>query len=169
MGGTELFIASALMSGLSTAAGISQAQQQKKAQSQAAAIQAQQAQNDINALEVQKTQAEQDRRDRLERTTAAQRAAFAASGVSGDGSADAVFGNLLTEANKERDSYNANIDRQIQGLQSGIQLNLLSRPGPNYLGALADFGSSLVSDAGRYKPDFLNPPKPPKPPAGGES
>lgn len=166
MGGSELFIASALMSGLSTAAGISQAQQQKKYQTQQAAIQAQQAQNDITALEAQKAQAEQDRRDRLERATASQRAAFAASGVSGDGSADAVFGNLLRESDKDRASYNANIDHQIQSLQSGIQLNLLSRPGPNYLGALADFGGGLVSAADRYKPDFL---MKPKAPAGGQS
>ena len=123
-----LLAASTGLGAVSTISGMAQAQQQKKAQAQAAAIQTQQAQADIATLEQQKAQAEQDRRDRLERATAAQRAAFAASGVSGDGSADAVFGNLLNESNKERDSYNSQIDRQIQSLQSGIQLNLLSRP-----------------------------------------
>lgn len=133
---------------LSTASKMSEAKQQKKYQAQQAAIQAQQAQNDINALETQKAQAEQDRRDRVERATASQRAAFAASGVSGDGSADAVFGNLLREADKERSSYNANIDRQIQSLQSGIQLNLLKRPssysGLEAAGSLASGGAGFI-------------------------
>jgi len=165
MGGTEYFIASALMSGLGTAASMSQARQQQKSEAQTAAIKAQQAQSDIAALAAQKAQAESDRQDRLARATAAQHAAFAASGVSSDGSADAVFGNLLSQADSERKSFNADIDQRIRGLQSGIQLNLLSRSSPNYLGALAGFGDSLVSSAYRYKPDFLNP----KPKAGGTS
>lgn len=137
--GTIVPVLLAASSVIGTASSLSQAQQQKKYQAQQAAIQTQQAQNDINALETQKAQAEQDRRDRLERSTAAQRAAFAASGVSGDGSGSAVFGNLLREADKERSSYNANIDRQIQSLQSGIQLNLLQRP--SSYGALDAVGS----------------------------
>jgi hypothetical protein len=143
---------------IGTASKLSEAQQQKKYQAQQAAIQTQQAQNDINALEAQKAQAEQDRRERLERTTASQRAAFAASGVSGDGSGNAVFDNLLQEAGKERDSYNANIDHQIQSLQSGIQLNLLKRPSSygalDAIGSLASGGASFIragQDAGWFK------------------
>jgi len=150
MSGLEpvLLAASAGLGALSTVSSMSQAQQQKKAQAQAAAIQTQQAQNDIAALQAQKAQAEQDRRDRLERSTAAQRASYAAGGVSGDGSGGAVFDNLLREADKERSSYNANIDHQIQSLQSGIQLNLLKRPSQDdtfgNLASIAKSGADFI-------------------------
>lgn len=145
-----MFAISAGLSALSTASGIMQARQQEKYQRKTQAIQAQQARNEITALEEQKARAEEDRRDRLERAAAAQRAAFAASGVSSDGSGESVFANLLAESDKERRSYNAEIDRRIQGLNSGIQLNLLSRPGPDYLGALAGFGNDLMHAWDRY-------------------
>lgn len=121
-------LTTALLAAGSTLHGISQSRQQQKAQRQAQAIQSQQAQADIAALERQRAEAEEQRRDRQERATAAQRAAFAASGVSADGSANAVFDNLLAETDKERRSFNAQIDDRIRSLQSGIQLNLLSRP-----------------------------------------
>jgi len=153
MGTFAPFWLAAGMSALSTASGLAQAGQQQKAQRQAQAVQTQQAQAEIAALERQRADAEADRRNRLERTTAAQRAAFAAGGVSSDGSGDAVFGNLLAEADAERGRLNAEINRRIEGLQSGIRLNLLNRaPGPDYLGALTGFGQDVLRSWNRYSP-----------------
>lgn len=141
---------SAALSAVSTASGMAQARQQDKAQKQAQAIQAQQAQSDIAVLEQQRAQSETERQARLEKTMAAQRAAFGASGVSSDGSAEAVFGNLLAESDREGDAVNADFDRRIASLQSGIRLNLLDRGGPDYIGMLAGFGQNAVRNWDRY-------------------
>ncbi len=137
----------AAMSALGTASGIAQSVQQDKVQRRAQALQASQAQAEIDVLERQRAEAEEDRRDRLQRATAAQRAAFAAGGVSADGSGEAVFGNLLAEADAERRRFDAEVDRRIQGLQSGIQMNLLRGAQGNAFGraaAVADFGTDLI-------------------------
>ncbi|WP_341896617.1 hypothetical protein, partial [Ferrovibrio terrae] len=107
---------------LSTVSSISQASQQRKAQSQVQALQAQQAQAQMTDLERQRARADQDRRDRLERATASQRAAFAGAGVSSDGSGDAVFDNLLSQSEREKQDIDDKIDRSIRSLQDSMQL-----------------------------------------------
>lgn len=137
MSGIEPFLLAASTT-LGAVSSIAQASQQQKAQRQAQAIQMQQAQDQMAGLEEQRAKAERDRRDRLARSTASQRAAFAGSGVSGDGSGEAVFANLLTQSQCESDDINSQIDRQIRSLQSGLQLNLLSRTsGSDPFGMLA--------------------------------
>jgi len=122
---TALMIAS---TALGTASSISQASQQRKAQSQAQAMQAQQAQEQISELQRQQAKAEQDRRERLNRAMASRRAAFAGSGISSDGSGDAVFDNLLTSSLREKQDIDEQVDRTMRHLQDGIQLNLLKQP-----------------------------------------
>lgn len=157
MSGFETMLLAAA-SAAGTMSSLAQAGQQQKMQRQAQALQASQAQSDIAALERQRAEAEDDRRNRLERATAAQRAAFAAGGVSSDGSGEAVFGNLLAEADAERNRMNAEIDRRIEGLQSGIRMNLLSRSGSDGFGrfaSMAQAGSQLVN-AGRQLHSMLS-------------
>lgn len=124
MGGWE----TALLAVAGTIQGMQQSRQQEKYQRQVQGMQMQQAQSEIAGLEEQRASAERERRERLERAEASQRAAFASSGVSADGSGDAVFGNLLAQSEQERDDLNNQINRRIGSLQSGIQMNLLSRP-----------------------------------------
>lgn len=139
-----LMAASAALSAASAVQGMSQASKQEKYQKQAAAIQAQQAQAQIADLEEDRQKANRERLERLERAQATQRAAFAGSGVSSDGSGDAVFDNLLAQSEQERDDINDQINRRISSLQSGIQLNLLSRPSSsNLLGGLSQLTGSL--------------------------
>ena len=122
---TALMIAS---TALGTASSISQASQQRKAQAHAQALQDQQAQQQITELQRQQVRAERDRRERLNRAMASQRAAFAGSGISSDGSGDAVFDNLLTHSLREKQEMDEQMDRTMRNLQDGIQLNLLRRP-----------------------------------------
>ena len=107
------------------------------------------------ALEEQRAKAERDRRERLARGMASQRAAFAGSGVSSDGSGEAVFDNLLAQSQRESDDINSQINRQIRSLQSGIQLNLLSRAaGPDTFGTLASVakaGAGLIESGNQLK------------------
>jgi len=158
MSGIETFLMAA-STALGAVSSIAQASQQQKAQRQAQAIQMQQAQDQMAALEEQRAKAERDRRDRLARNTASQRAAFAGSGVSGDGSGDTVFANLLAQS--ERDDINSQIDRQIRSLQSGIQLNLLSRTsGPDPFGTLASVakaGAGLIESGKQLKTIITKP------------
>ncbi|MFN4309872.1 MAG: hypothetical protein ACK4FK_04695 [Ferrovibrio sp.] len=160
MSGIETFLMAA-STALGAVSSIAQSSQQQKAQRQAQAIQMQQAQDQMAALEEQRTKAERDRRDRLARSMASQRAAFAGSGVSGDGSGDAVFDNLLAQSERERDDINSQIDRQIRSLQSGIQLNLLSRSsGPDPFGTLASFakaGAGLIESGNQLKKIITKP------------
>ena len=125
MSGMEIaLIASTALGAMSS---ISQASQQRKAQSQAQALQAQQAQVQMADLEQQRAKADRDRRDRLTRATATQRAAFAGAGVSSDGSGDAVFENLLSQSMREKQEIDEKIDRSIRSLQDSMQLNLLQQ------------------------------------------
>ncbi|WP_300300935.1 hypothetical protein [Ferrovibrio sp.] len=147
MSGFEPFLMAA-GTALGAVSKIRQANQQQKAQSQAQAIQMQQVQDQLAALEEQRARVQRDRRERLARNTAAQRAAFAGSGVSGDGSGDAVFENLLSQSQRENQDIDSQIDRQIRSLQSGVQLNLLSRSsGSDPFGTLAAYakaGAGLI-------------------------
>lgn len=126
MSGMEI----ALMA-LGAASSISQANQQRKAQSQAQAMQAQQAQDQMNELQRQHAKAEQDRQERLRRASASQRAAFAGAGISSDGSGEAVFDNLLTQSLQEKQEIDERLDRSIRSLQDGMQLNLLRHQRPD--------------------------------------
>lgn len=160
MSGMEPFLlaASAGLGAISTVSGMAQARQQEKYQKQAAAIQAQQAQAQIADLEEDRQKANRERLERLERAQATQRAAYAASGVSGDGSGDAVFDNLLAQSEQERADIDDQINRRISSLQSGIQLNLLSRPSSsNLLGGLASVAGNLGRMSGYI--DQINAPK----------
>lgn len=134
---------------LSTVSSISQASQQRKAQSQAQALQAQQAQAQMADLERQRARADQDRRDRLERAMASQRAAFAGAGVSSDGSGDAVFDNLLSQSQREKQDIDDKIDRSIRSLQDSMQLNLLKSSSRSdslsNAATIAKSGASIIS------------------------
>lgn len=134
----------------STVSNAFQASQQSSYQNKVAAMQAQQAQAEIAHLEQQRQTADRERREKLERATAAQRAAFAASGVSSDGSGDAVFENLLTQSEQERAQLDDGFDQRIRGLQAGIQLNLLRRPSSfNPLGELVNLGRAAYQASNR--------------------
>lgn len=116
---------------LGAASSMAQAGQQRKAQSQAQAMQAQQAQDQMNELQRQHAKAEQDRQERLRRASATQRAAFAGSGITSDGSGEAVFENLLTQSLQEKQEIDERLDRSIRSLQDGMQLNLLRHQRPD--------------------------------------
>lgn len=125
---TALMIASTALGAVGS---ISQAGQQRKAQSQAQAMQAQQAQNQMNELQRQHAKAEKDRQERLRRASATQRAAFAGSGITSDGSGEAVFENLLTQSLQEKQDLDEQMNRSIRSLQDGMQLNLLRHQRPD--------------------------------------
>lgn len=116
---------------LGAASSIAQAGQQRKAQSQAQAMQAQQAQDQMNELQRQHAKAEKDRQERLRRASATQRAAFAGSGITSDGSGEAVFENLLTQSLQEKQDIDEQMNRSIRSLQDGMQLNLLRHQRPD--------------------------------------
>jgi hypothetical protein len=118
----------ALMGALSAASSMAQANQQRKAQSQAQALQAQQAQDQITDLQQQHAKAEEDRQDRLKRAAASQRAAFAGSGITSDGSGEAVFDNLLTQSLREKQDIDDQMDRSLRSLSNSMQFNLLRQP-----------------------------------------
>jgi hypothetical protein len=128
MSGIEIGLMTAAMGAASSMA---QASQQRKAQSQAQAMQAQQAQGQMNELQRQHAKAEQDRQERLRRASATQRAAFAGSGITSDGSGEAVFENLLTQSLQEKQEIDERLDRSIRSLQDGMQLNLLRHQRPD--------------------------------------
>lgn len=128
MSGMEIALMTAAMGAASSMA---QASQQRKAQSQAQAMQAQQAQDQMNELQRQHAKAEQDRLERLRRASATQRAAFAGSGITSDGSGEAVFENLLTQSLQEKQEIDERLDRSIRSLQDGMQLNLLRHQRPD--------------------------------------
>lgn len=125
---TALMIAS---TALGTVGSISQAGQQRKAQSLTQAMQAQQAQDQMNELQRQHAKAEKDRQERLRRASATQRAAFAGSGITSDGSGEAVFDNLLTQSLQEKQEIDDRLDRSLRSLQDGMQLNLLRHQPPD--------------------------------------
>jgi len=118
----------ALMTGLSAASSMAQASQQRKAQSQAQALQAQQVQQQTDELQRQHAKAEEDRQDRLKRAAASQRAAFAGAGITSDGSGEAVFDNLLTQSQREKQDLDDQLDRSLRSLNSSMQFNLLRQP-----------------------------------------
>lgn len=113
---------------LSAASSMAQASQQRKAQSQAQSLQAQQAQDQTNELQRQHARAEQDRQERLKRASASQRAAFAGSGITSDGSGEAVFENLLTQSLQEKQDIDERLNRSLGSLQDSMQFNLLRQP-----------------------------------------
>ncbi len=134
---------------LGTVSSISQASQQRKAQSQTLALQAQQAQAQMADLERQRAKADQDRRARLARATATQRAAFAGAGISSDGSGDAVFENLLTQSLREKQDIDDKVNSSIRSLQDSLQLNLLKAPKSDPFGTaamIARSGASIIND-----------------------
>lgn len=119
----------ALMStALGAASSMAQASQQRKAQSQAQALQAQQAQDQISELQRQHAKAEEDRQDRLKRAAASQRAAFAGSGITSDGSGEAVFDNLLSQSLREKQDLDDQLDRSLRSIGNSMQFNLLRQP-----------------------------------------
>lgn len=113
---------------LSTMGSLSQASQQRKAQSQAQALQAQQVQDQTNELQRQYARAEEERQNRLKRASASQRAAFAGSGITSDGSGEAVFDNLLTQSQREKQDLDDQMDRSLRSLSNSMQFNLLRQP-----------------------------------------
>lgn len=117
-----------LMGALSTASSMAQASQQRKVQSQALALQAQQAQDQVSELQRQHAKAEEDRQDRLKRAAASQRAAFAGSGITSDGSGEAVFDNLLTQSLREKQDLDDQLDRSLRSISNSMQFNLLRQP-----------------------------------------
>uniref|UniRef100_UPI0031378327 hypothetical protein n=1 Tax=Ferrovibrio terrae TaxID=2594003 RepID=UPI0031378327 len=77
------------------------------------------------------------------------RAAFAGAGVSSDGSGDAVFDNLLSQSEREKQDIDDKIDRSIRSLQDSMQLNLLknSSKSDSFANAasIAKSGASIIS------------------------
>lgn len=125
MAGMEVAL---LTTALGAASSMAQAGQQRKAQSQAQALQTQQAQDQITELQRQHARAEEDRQDRLKRAAASQRAAFAGSGITSDGSGEAVFDNLLTQSLREKQDLDDQMDRSLRSLSNSMQFNLLRQP-----------------------------------------
>jgi cell wall-associated NlpC family hydrolase len=117
-----------LTTALGTASSMAQASQQRKVQSQAQALQAQQAQDQVTELQRQHARAEEDRQDRLKRAAASQRAAFAGSGITSDGSGEAVFDNLLTQSLREKQEIDDQMDRSLRSIGNSMQFNLLRQP-----------------------------------------
>lgn len=126
MSGFEIALAAS--TALGAASSVSQASQQRKAQSQAQALQAQQAQTQIDELQRQHARAEEDRQDRLKRAAASQRAAFAGSGITSDGSGEAVFDNLLSQSLREKQDLDDQMERSLRSINDSIQFNLLKQP-----------------------------------------
>jgi cell wall-associated NlpC family hydrolase len=118
----------ALMAGLNAASSMAQASQQRKAQSQAMALQSQQVQEQTSELQRQHARAEEDRQNRLKRAAASQRAAFAGSGITSDGSGEAVFDNLLTQSLREKQDLDDQMDRSLRSIGNSMQFNLLRQP-----------------------------------------
>lgn len=125
MAGMEVAL---LTTALGAASSMAQAGQQRKAQSQAQALQTQQAQDQVTELQRQHARAEEDRQERLKRAAASQRAAFAGSGITSDGSGEAVFDNLLTQSLREKQDLDDQMDRSLRSLSNSMQFNLLRQP-----------------------------------------
>lgn len=145
-----------LSTALGAASSMAQASQQRKAQSQAQALQAQQVQQQTDELQRQHARAEEDRQDRLKRAAASQRAAFAGSGISSDGSGEAVFDNLLTQSQREKQDLDDQLDRSLRSLNSSLQFNLLRQPKANPFATAASLFQTGLSlyDVGKQRGFF---------------